>query len=159
MIKQDRSPPTPKPGAQHAALEVFLGEWKAEGLSFGGPNQDARNPRGNTTRWISTHVARWHTGKFFLIQDEHAEIEGAFDTLSVFGWDDRAEQYFARTFENHGYYRHYDVTVKDEVWKINGETERARVEFSEDGKRQIISWEWRPNNVWLPLCDRVATKL
>ena len=38
--------------------------------------------------WTSTHTARWHTGKFFLIQDERAQIDGPFDTLSVMGWDD-----------------------------------------------------------------------
>ncbi len=25
-----------------------------------------------------------------------------------------------------------------------------------DGKTQTITWEWRPKDKWLPLCDRVA---
>ena len=151
--------PAPSHGPQHVALEVFLGGWKAEGKSFGGPHQDENNPRENSIRWTSTHNARWHTGRFFLIQDERALIDGPFDTLSVMGWDDATGRYFARTFENHGFYRHYDLTVEGSVWTFSGEAERARVEFSGDGLRQMITWEWRPMYRWLPLCDRVATKL
>lgn len=69
------------------------------------------------------------------------------------GWDDDSGCYFARAFENHGFYRHYDVTVNGHVWTICGKTERARIEFSDDGKRQTITWEWRPKDDWLPLCD------
>jgi hypothetical protein len=159
MSEPDQRQTPPRRGLQHEALAVFLGDWKAEGQSFGGPRQDARNPRGNPTRWTSTHNARWHTGEFFLIQDERARVDGPFDTLSVMGWDDNAGSYFARTFENHGYHRHYDISVDGKVWTISGETERARIEFSADGERQIITWECRPKDAWLPLCDRVATKL
>ena len=159
MNKSTKSTTSPKRSAQHDALRVFLGDWKAEGQSFGGPDQDPRNPRGHPTPWASTHNARWLTGKFFLIQDERAQVGGPFDTLSVMGWDDDAGRYFARTFENHGFYRHYEVTVEGNVWKIKGKTERARIEFSADRKRQTIAWEWRPKKSWLALCDRVATKV
>ena len=38
--------------------------------------------------WKSTHTGRWHTGEFFLIQDERAVTGTApFDTLSIMGWD------------------------------------------------------------------------
>lgn len=159
MARLNKPQTNPERGSQHDALDCFLGEWKAEGQSFGGPEQDAKNPRANPTQWTSTHSARWHTGKFFLIQDERAQVNGPFDTLSVMGWDDDAGCYFARTFENHGFYRHYDVTVDGNVWTISGKTERARIELSDDGKRQTIAWEWRPKHEWLPLCDRVAMRL
>lgn len=159
MSNSNQPQTIPQRGAQHAALEVFLADWKAEGWSFGGSDQDARNPRGNPTRWTSTHGARGHTGKFFLIQDERTKIDGPFDTLSIMGWDAEAGRFFALTFENHGFYRHYGLTVEGNVWTISGKTERARIEFSNDGTRQTITWEWRPQDVWLPLCNRVATKL
>jgi hypothetical protein len=158
MTQTNRPHSPPVRGRQHDALDVFLGDWKAEGLSFGGPNQDPRIPRANATDWRSTHRAYWHTGKFFLIQDERAQVDGPFDTLSVMGWDDAAGRYFARTFENHGFYRHYDMAVEGKVWTIDGKSERARIEFSSDGRQQVITWEWRPQRAWLPLCDRVATK-
>ena len=75
------------------------------------------------------------------------------------GWDDNTGRYFARSFENHGFYRHYDVTVEGKVWTTSGKSERARIEFTDHGRRQIITWEWRLKDAWMPLCDRVATKL
>jgi hypothetical protein len=71
----------------------------------------------------------------------------------------RGGSVLAHTFENHGFYRHYEVTLEGKVWRIRGKTARARIEFSEDGTQQNIAWEWRPNEEWLPLCDRVATRV
>ncbi len=161
-INPERPEPKQAPpmrGPQHEALEVFVGAWTAEGESFGGPDQDSQNPRENATRWTSTHNAQWHTGEYFLIQDERALIDGPFDTLSIMGWDADGGRYIARTFDNHGFYRHYDLAVDGRVWTISGDTERARIDFSDDCKRQVIAWEWRPQGQWLALCDRVATKV
>jgi hypothetical protein len=138
---------------------VFLGEWRATGVSFGGEDQRQEAPRARPTPWTSTHTAKWHTGQFFLVQDERADVGRPFDTLSIMGWDEPAQTYFVRSFENHGYYRHYDMAVQNRVWTITGESERARIEFSADGATQTITWEWRPHDGWLPLCDRVATAL
>ena len=149
----------PKRGPKHDALSVFLGTWRAKGTSYGGTDQSGNDPKANGVPWISTHVGRWHTGEFFLIQDEKAHPGGTvFDTLSVMGVDPEKGGYFARTFENHGFYRHYDVTVNGRVWTISGETERATIEFSTDNRTQTIVWEWKREGKWLPLCDRVAVR-
>jgi hypothetical protein len=149
----------PKRGRQHDALSVFLGHWKAEGTSYGGTDQSGADPKANGVRWTSTHVSRWHTGEFFLIQEEKARPGGTIlDTLSVMGVDSEKGGYFARAFENHGFYRHYDVTVDGNIWRISGETERATIEFSSDNRTQTIVWEWKPKREWLPLCDRVAVR-
>ena len=149
----------PARGAQHDALAVFLGHWRAEGSSYGSPSQPHDDPRSAAEPWASTHTGRWHTGEFFLVQDERATVGGKpFDTLSVMGVDERTGRLFARCFENHGFYRHYDVAVDGRVWTLSGSTERARIEFSEDGRTQAITWEWRPADRWLPLCDRVARR-
>lgn len=150
----------PTRNEKHEALAVFLGEWRAEGTSFGGTDQTGDDPKANGVQWVSTHKGYWYTGAFFLVQDEQARPGGAvFDTLSIMGVDATTGTYYARSFENHGFYRHYDVSVDGRVWSFNGTSERARIEFSEDGKTQAIAWEWRPNDVWLPLCDRVAVKV
>jgi hypothetical protein len=151
------APPTR--GAAHDELAVFLGRWRATGTSYGGPKQRANDPKSAGEPWVSTHTGSWHTGKFFLIQDERATTGVApFDTLSVMGVDAATGRYFARSFENHGFYRHYDTAVNGRVWTYTGETERARIEFSADGRTQTITWEWRPGDEWLPLCDRVAVR-
>jgi len=158
MTTTDSEAP-PTRGKEHEALDAYLGRWRAEGTTFGTPKQTDADPRGAPEPWVSTHIAMWHTGKFFLIQDERATTAGGpFDTLSVLGVDAKKGGYFARAFENHGFYRHYDVAVDGNVWTFTGETERARIEFSENRRTQTITWEWRPKDQWLPLCDRVATR-
>ena len=149
----------PQRGPKHDALEIFLGSWTAEGTAFGGTDQ-ANDPRANGKTWESAHRAFWHTGNFFMIQDERAFVGGApFDTLTVIGVDSRTGEYFSRGFENHGFYRNYRMSVDGKLWRLDGETERATIEFIDDDKRQLIHWEHKPDGDWLPLCDRVAVRV
>lgn len=150
----------PVRGSAHDALSVFLGEWRAEGTSFGGTDQSGTDPKANGVPWVSTHTARWHTGGFFLTQDERATVGGtAFDTLSILGVEPGEKGHFARNFENHGFYRHYSISVEGQTWILEGETERAHTVFKAGGDTQTITWEWKQNGKWLPLCDRVATRI
>ena len=151
---------TPHRDSAHDALSVFLGNWRAEGISFGGTDRSGADPKANGVPWISTHNARWHTGDFFLIQDERAQIGGkAFDTLGIMGVEPGDNGHFARTFENHGFQRHYALSVDDRIWLLEGETERARTVFDAAGNTQTITWEWLQGGKWLPLCDRVARRV
>ena len=155
-----QTPQTPPVrGVKHEALALFLGKWRAQGKSYAGPEQSESDPKGAPEPWVSTHEGRWHTGQFFLIQEERAMTgKHPFDTISVMGVDVGSGQYFARCFENHGFYRNYQVAVDGRVWSLTGEKERARIEFSADGKAQAIAWEWRSKDRWLPLCDRTAIR-
>ncbi len=144
---------------RHEALSVFAGRWTARGTSFGGTDQSGDDPKANGEAWVSTHEGRWHTGSFFLVQDERADIDGSrFDTLSIMGVGDDGE-YFARCFENHGFYRKYSVIKSGDAWTLEGPTERARIEFADGGRKQIITWEWKPEGEWLPLCERIAVRV
>ena len=144
----------PVRGSAHDALSIFLGEWRAEGTSFGGTDQSGTDPKANGVPWVSTHTVRWHTGNFFLIQDERARIDGkVFDTRNIMDVDPSDKGYIARTFENHGFYRHYALSVDDRTLLLNGATARARTVFSADGNSQTITWEWLRDGKWLPLCD------
>jgi hypothetical protein len=148
----------PTRGEKHKALEVFLGKWTARGTSYGNTDQSGPDTKANGQPWFSIHEGRWHSGSFFLIQDEWADIEGyRFDTLSVMGMGEGGE-YFARSFENHGFYRHYQVTRDGSAWQLSGASERATIRFSDGGRRQAVSWEWKRQDVWLPLCDRTAVR-
>ena len=145
--------------AKHEALAVFLGKWTAHGTSFGGTDQTGDDRKANGQVWVSIHEACWHTGKFFIIQDERADIAGdRFDTLSILGVDDDGS-YFSRSVENHGFYRNYNLTREGDRWQFDGATERATVVFEDGGKRQVWTWEWKPEDAWLPLCDRVAERV
>ena len=144
---------------EHDRLAVFLDEWRAEGTSYGGTDQSGVNPRANGLPWTSTHTGRRHTRDFFLIQDERALPGGAtFDTLSVMGVDESTGGYFVRSFENHGFYRHYALSVDGERWTLTGDTERATMTFSHDHRKQDIVWDWKQKGKWLPLCDRTAIR-
>ena len=143
--------------AEHEALAVFLGNWQADGTSYGGSDQTVDNPRGGATPWHSIHTARWYSGEFFVVQDERAN--GPFDTLSLLGWDDEAGRYFCRSVENHGFARDYTMTVEDDLWTLTGEHERATYRFGTDGNTQEISWQIEIDGSWLPLCDRTARRI
>ena len=87
----------------HEKLGIFLGDWHAVGTSYGGDQQSSDTPHAGATPWSSIHSARWHSGDYFIVQDERAN--GPFDTLSLMGWDAEAGRYFARSIENHGFAR------------------------------------------------------
>lgn len=112
--------------AQHDALEAFLGKWTAHGTSYGGTDQSGDNPKANGEIWVTTHEAAWHTGGFFLVHDERADIAGSrFDNLSVMGVAEDGT-YFSRGFENHGFHRHHKVTRDAETCASRGRrNERA----------------------------------
>ncbi len=138
----------------HHRLEVFLGDWRAAGVAYtGSDSAQGESP------WSSTHTGRWHTGEFFLLQDERAQVGGQeFDTLSFLGVDPETGRYVMYTFDNGGFHRQYELTVDGSRWTIAGATERAEIMFSEDNRKQTIRWEWKPAQAWVPLCDRVAER-
>ena len=144
----------------HDALEMFVGEWRAEGMSYGTLHQSIAEPKAHAQHWKSTHSARWHTGRFFLVNDERAHV-GAdpFDTFSVMGVDAQTGRLFAHCVENHGHERRYEVNVDGRRWTFDGATERALIDFSADGRTQRIVWEWKPRGRWLPLCERTAVRV
>ncbi|GLO79992.1 hypothetical protein HTT03_08015 [Sulfitobacter sp. S0837] len=149
-----------EPSRQPTELDVFLGEWRAEGTSYGGTDQSGDDPKANGEKWESEHKAWWHTGGFFQIEDECARPGGAvFDTHWVRGIDPETGRMFANSFENHGHMRTYELKRDGDNWTLSGPTERATINFSDNNRRQEIVWEWKPENEWLPLCDRTAVRV
>lgn len=134
---------------QHEALAVFIGDWAAEGTAYGADRSGSP--------WRSVHSARWHSGGQFVVQDERAN--GPFDTMSFLGWDQERGTYFSWSIENHGFNREYLVTVDGDVWTLSGESERATITFSDEGRTQTHHWEFRPEGEWTLLCDRVARRV
>lgn len=150
----------PQPGPQYEALGVFVGNWHAEGESYA-RGQKQSDPRGSVERWVSDETFEWISGQFFVLQRWNAKT-GAdpFLGVGIIGCNPDGAGYVTHSFENHGFYRRYETRREGNVWTFNGDTERARVEFSDGGRTQIIRWEWRPEGKeWLPLCDRVAKRV
>ena len=78
-------------------------------------------------------------------------------SVSIINYDPDNDYYISRAYENHSFDRDYITRVDGDVWTFTGHTERARIEFTDGGDSQKIFWEWRkPDEPWLPLCDRVA---
>lgn len=134
---------------EHKALAIFIGDWSAEGTAYGADRQGSP--------WRSVHSACWHSGEFFVVQDERAN--GPFDTRSFLGWDQDRGTYFSWSVENHGFAREYLVAVDGDVWTFAGDQERATITFSDDGRKQTHHWEFRPEGDWITLCDRIATRV
>ncbi|MGB0100200.1 MAG: hypothetical protein WBP61_07945 [Nocardioides sp.] len=82
------SDPTEGP-EPHTKLSAFLGDWHAAGTSYGDEEQSPDNPHAGATGRRSIHSARWHSGEYFIVQDERAS--GPSDTLSLLGWDAEAQ--------------------------------------------------------------------
>jgi len=159
------TPPAPVLGTNpirtllHETLDMFVGRWRAEGLSFGSQTQSIADPKASAKPWKSTHSAQWHSGRFFLLHDEKAHVGvDPFDSFSVMGVDALNGRLFARMFESHGFERTYEVHVDGRRWVFDGATERALIDFSADGRTQRIVWEWKPRDRWLPLCERTAVR-
>ena len=157
----DNYGPPPVRGPEHERLGAFVGRWHAEGMSFGSPDQDPDKPRVRGMPWVSGELTEWHPGGFFIVQDEDAQIgRTALITHAVIGWDAEGGCYVSHAIENHGFYRRYLVRNEGRIWTFASATARATVEFSDDGDRQSVLWEWRPRgDRWLPLCERINVRV
>lgn len=151
---------TPERGPEHERLRAFLGKWHAEGKSFA-TGQSKDDPRGSIEKWVSDETFEWLPGEFFIIQRWDALIgANEFKGIGIIGYDPETRSYVTRSFENHGHFREYVTRVEGNVWTFMGDTERARVKFTDGGDTQKINWEWKPDGeTWLPLCDRTAVRV
>ena len=156
----DNYGPPPVRGPAHERLGAFVGKWRAEGQSYAN-DQDRTKPRAAVQPWVSNEVTEWHPGGFFVIQREDATTGSEpLITHAVIGHEEQTGDYISHTFENHGYHNRYVGRVEGRVWTFTGQRERVRIEFSQDGTRQTVSWEWRPHDdEWLPLCDRTNVRV
>lgn len=134
---------------EHKALQVFIGDWIGEGTAYGADSQGGP--------WRSVTSAQWHSGEYFVVQDERAN--GPFDTRAFLGWDSDRGTFFSWSVENHGFCREYLLSNDGSVWTFTGDKERATVTFSDDGRTQTHHWEFRPEGEWITLCDRVETRV
>lgn len=153
-------PSAPERGPEHDLLDVFVGKWHAEGLSYG-EGQSKEDPKGTAVKWVSDETYAWFEGKFFLVHHWDALTgDHPFKRMSIIGYDDAKGAYFVSTFENHGFHPVYELSVRDNTWTFSGEAQRATVVVSDDKNTMTFTWEWKNDGVnWLPLCDRKAVRV
>lgn len=139
-------------GPEHDALAAFLGEWRAEGTAYA--------DGGEGVPWTGEHIARWHGGEYFVVQEERARVGGeVVDTLSVLGVYPETSAYLARSFETGGAQRNYVITRQGPTWRFWADEARASITFSDDHRKQTIVWECQRDGEWMPLCERVAVRV
>lgn len=148
-----------KPSDAHRRLDVFVGKWHAEGTSYA-DGQRAEDPRAAGVPWTSDESYEWLPGGFFVLHRWDAMAgEREFKGTEIIGYDEADGGYFTRFFDNAGFHPEYQVSLQGNVWSFAEAATRARVTVSDDG-RLTFNWEWRqPGSDWLPLCDRVATRV
>ena len=149
----------PHPTPEHRLLNVFVGQWAAEGDSYTGEPSPGQ-PHRSTVNWRSDESYAWLPGEFFL-EHRFDALAGdrALRGIEILGYDSATNSYFADFFENYGFRPKYQVSVRGREWTFVADSSRATVLFSEDGNRMTVHWDWRPDGEdWQPLCDRTATK-
>jgi len=83
----------------------------------------------------------------------------AFKGTEIIGYDEEGG-YFTRLFDNVGNHPEYRLTANDDVWTFTESATRATVTVRGGGNQMTVKWEWRiGGSDWLPLCDRMATRL
>jgi hypothetical protein len=148
----------PDRAARLRALDVFVGDWHAEGTSFA-HDPDTTDARANPVRWRSDEHYEWLAGGAFLLHRWQADVGGqAFIGTELIGYDEAEGGYFSAMFDNAGNHPRYRLEVRDRRWIVDGDATRATIEF---GGRDRMAFHWEFKNRdgrWLPLCDRVAVR-
>jgi len=101
-------PPTPAPEVKK--LEMFAGDWTAEGTQTPAPGAPS-------SKWTMTTHAEWMEGNFFLV--EHSDMDlgpmGKGKDIAVMGYDTDRGVYTYRAFSSFG-------EVEDATGKWEGDT-------------------------------------
>ena len=100
----------PTPAAELKKLEMFAGDWTAEGTQ-------TPQPGAAPSRWTMTTHAEWMDGNFFLVERSDLDLGpmGKGKTLAVMGYDPDRAVYTYRSFSSFG-------EVEDAAGKWEGDT-------------------------------------
>jgi hypothetical protein len=146
----------PEPSLAHQQLEVFVGDWEATGQSWG----EVQHEGDPAVAWTSRETYEWLPGRFFLLHRWDAMVgEREFKGAEILGHDNGLAGYFSRSFDDAGNHPEYGAYVDNNVWTFTGRWTRAKVTFTDGGDRMRSYWERRIGHDWLPLHDRVATRM
>jgi hypothetical protein len=152
-----QSPPTPS--AELRRLDVFVGKWPTEGLSYG-LGQSKENPYDSPVRWSGEESYEWLPGGFFLIRHFSAQIgDIPLNGIETIGYDAASQTYPSYTFDSYGRVHSAQRTFLDGIWSYTGPEYRATYTFRNDGNAMATHWEWLSQDDWLLLLDSEAVKV
>jgi hypothetical protein len=86
------------PSAELRRLDIFVGKWHTEGLSYGS-GQSKENPYDSPVRWLGEETYEWLPGGFFLIRHWKGQIgNAAINGMEMIGYDARCLTIMAEFF-------------------------------------------------------------
>jgi Protein of unknown function (DUF1579) len=150
-------PITPSPELQ--LLNVFVGKWPTEGLSYGS-GQSKENPYDSSVRWLGEERYEWLPGGFFLIRHFHGQVgDIPISGMETIGYDAASQTYPSQMFDNYGRIHRVQRRFQDGIWSYIGAEYRATYAFRNDGNNLATHWEWLCEDDWSVLMDSEAIKV
>jgi Protein of unknown function (DUF1579) len=130
------------PSAELRRLDIFVGKWHTEGLSYGS-GQSYENPYDSPVRWSGEESYEWLAGGFFLVHHFNGQIgDVPMNGMEVIGYDAASQTYSSHSFDNHGKILLGQRSFRDGAWSYIGPEYRNTYVFGNDGSTMTIHWEW-----------------
>jgi Protein of unknown function (DUF1579) len=152
---------SPKPGAGHQRLNVFVGRWTMEGQQYEGPV-------GPPAKISAVETYEWLTGEFFLIHRFEGRVgDGEAACIEVIGHDPESQSYPTHTFYNNGLSTEWERRERDGTWTLTGDWRmkdrsmkvRCTTVFSDAGHTMRDKWEHSSDGSnWQTFWDVKASK-
>jgi Protein of unknown function (DUF1579) len=154
---QSLQPPL-TPSAELQLLDVFVGKWPTQGLSYG-LGQSKENPYDSSVRWIGEEIYEWLPGGFFLVRHFNGQIgDLPLSGIEMISYDAVNQTYPTQIFDNYGRIHLGQRMIHDGVWSSHIGTEyRATYTFRNDGNNMATHWEWLNKDDWSVLMDLEGT--
>jgi hypothetical protein len=144
-----------------AALNAFVGEWRAEGEQIEGPV-------GPAAAITATQRYEWLQGKRFLIHRFDGQVGTApASCVEVIGCDRDSGLCRAHTFYNNGLTNVWDVELHGGRWRLFGDWNmagrsmkvRCAITFHDGGRGMRSHWEYSSDGIrWHTFWDLKAKK-
>ena len=157
-----QSNPSPKPGPEYKAYEVWVGDWQYEGDYFA-------SPLGPAGKFAGKQTAQWILNGFFL-EFRWAEKGPLGDVGAVeFDWYDAAtKSYPFQGFQNNGDVYSATSVVNGNIWKASGTIIHQGIKYQTRGVTTLsadgmsITWENEfsaDGTTWQVVAKGKATKI
>jgi hypothetical protein len=159
---KQRSPDTHRSAIDTKALDIFIGEWRAEGEQLAGPV-------GEAAKVTATQRYEWLQGESFLIHRFDGRVgTRAASCIEIIGCDRETGSCRAHTFYNNGLVNVWDVDQNEGQWLFEGDWNmsgkslkvRCTITFADDASTMYSRWEHSSDgSQWQAFWNLTARKL